>query len=305
MRLPKKLPDDLKRNCFSMQNVKPITAEIIRRKCNKHDASYEGNSSLFNHFAREVEREFRSYHTTVIKCSNGEQAVGMLNVEDQAEPPIVLSGSNEPLKIWISADSSIDSLLSEICLGGIGIISADQEEGRPPSKFENSLRNAVFRAIAQSFIQAAIDLRAITFTLPKLGWENDTFIEKKPEKCVALKLLINAFTLSTTITVHFRQEEFERYFSIATKNPQGSAATLRGVLDGAPFELNAYLAATKMPLENILGMELGSVLPLGIRVSTPVEVRCQGLVVSLASLALRETIVELVLLPHAGLPNRF
>ena len=279
-----------------MQNEKPLTSEIIRRKCNRPDASLEGYSLLFDNFAREVEREFQSYHTTVVKCSNSGQVVKILTAEDQDEAPIVLTGVNGPLKLWISADNSIDNLLGEICLGGIGMRLGDQEEGRPPSKFEKNLRRTVFTAVALAFVRTTLGIRAMTFALTEPDLENETFVEKKLEKCVALNLLINAFTLSATITVHFRQEEFERCFSTVTEYPRGDGTTVEGVLKGTPFELNAYLAPAKIPLESILRIKLGSMLPLGVRVSTPVEIRCQGLIVSLASLTLREETVELVLL---------
>ena len=286
-----------------MQTAQPLNAEIVRKKCNKPDVSLTGYTVLFSRFASEVERELQGYHSTIVKCSMSSQAYKTLAAADQGEGPLVFNATLGQLHFWIAADKNLNTLLCEICLGGTGLSPTDLDEARPPSNFEKSLRNTVFNSVARSFASAALAVRAAGLTLIKSESENIASIENVPEKCVAVNLLINAFTLSATIVVYFRQDEFTKQFLRSAEMLPDEATSLSGVMDTSPFGLEVFLAPTKMPLENIMNIKVGDVVPLGVRASTPVHVLCQGVPVTYATLVLREDSIDLKLLPQDALAS--
>ena len=288
-----------------MQSATLLSAEFIRKKFAKPDSSLGSHLTLFSTFVQKVEREMQGYHSTVVKCSVIEQSLKMLTAEEQTDGAFIFTSNTGSLRIWIRADQSLDGMLCEICLGGSGMVSADREEGRPPSSFEKRLKNEVFKAIALAFMQTAQSVQKINLELTVQMKEDLLPVKKTVEKCITLSLLANAFTMSANLNVSFQLEEFSKIFFQSEEIKHQDAITVQSVLDNTSFGIEAYLAPAQVPLQTIMQLKVGSVLPLGVRVSDPVHVHCQGSGILQAALKMHGDVIELMLLSPDGLEKSF
>ena len=283
-----------------MQSMQALSADLINRKFGGSGALVDGHTLLFDNFAREVELGLQKHHQTKVKCSVSGQAIRTLTAAEQEDGAFVFVAAGQKLHSWFTPDRNLDALLCEICLGGVGMRPADSEEARPPSNFEKSLRNAIFKSAAQSFITAVTGVHNVSLELEDVDIGSKNVVERATEKCVCVTLLINAFTLSANIDMHFKQDELARIISRNSELPLENQTSVRETMANSPFGIEAFLAPTRASLSAVMKLRVGTVLPLNISLLTPVQVRCQGKAVTFASLILRDHHMELELLPMDG-----
>ena len=280
-----------------MPSMETLSADLINKKFGGSHALLDGHTQLFNYFAREVELVLQTHHQTKVKCSVSGQTVGTLAAAAQEEGAFVFAVAGQKLHSWLTPDKNLDALLCEICLGGAGLRSNDLEETRPPSNFEKNLRHIIFKSVAQSFITAVSGVHNLSLVLEDAVIGNKIVVERIPEKCVCVSLLVNAFTLSANIDIHFKQDELAGLFSRTAELPPENQITVREIMATSHFGIEAYLAPTRTPLATVMKLQVGTVLPLDVNVLTPVQIRCQGKAVAFAALILGDHYMELELLP--------
>ncbi len=286
---------------MNMANAVPLTTAIIRNKCTKLDGSLDEYMPMFFAFAQEIEKELQKYQTNVARCSVAGQVLRIVPIAEQTDGAFVFNSDRGALRIWITADRGFDGLLCEICLGGSGVAVVEQEESRPLSRFEKRLRMAAFKDVGQAFVTSARQVRDVNLEYTDQEGIALVPVEAKAESCVSLSLLVNAFTFSGSMQVNFQLDEMTNLFSKKRNETGGEVATVRGVLNTARFEIEALLAASEIPLEKIIDIRIGTVLPLDVKITGLVEVKCLGSHVLNAKLQIRENVIELMMMSKDAL----
>ncbi len=189
------------------------------------------------------------------------------------------------MRLFFRSERAFDSLLCEVCFGGTGTELHGSEEGnRPPSRIEQFLRNMIFDALHDGMPEITRELADVLLDPVE---EDPTKKKKGPApvlKCVCVSLLVNAFSLSAEMEFLVPLQDMESHFSAANKRKPGPERSMGEVLSDCQFELVASLAPQDIGLENILSLEVGSVMKLRATPAHPSLLHVEGVEIGRAHL---------------------
>jgi flagellar motor switch protein FliM len=279
-----------------MQVMRALTVNKLRSCFPKREESLKAFEPFFKTIAANISEELQSYSAAPVKCTVADNGFQLLSTAEQLNNGFELAKRHDRLHIWFDVDRGFELTLCELCLGGGGISSHDDEGSRPPTNFERKLRHAVLASLVECIAAAASKVHAVELTTAVMQDDNSNMAEPKPVPCIRLTLLINAFALTGEMQLSFSRQELEKILDISTVAAMGYR-TAREVMTDCVFELGVFLKPTEFPLEKIVSLQRGTVLPLGFSVDTPVQIRCEQLHVFEASLNVRQGAIEVILLP--------
>lgn len=259
-----------------MSVAKPLTAEMIRAKARARAGGVANYDLFFKALAKNFANELQSFNVSPVKASVAGTSVVSLPVAKQSGNLFRFLSGQRLVRIWTDADRAFDYLLAELCLGGSGTPNVESEEVRPLSKFERGLRNTVLKTLIFTIPPAAEIAHNVTLIEAAPETEDEKLKEPKVETCVALRLLVNVFTLAGEITILFHAEELSRCLNIVSLVEEFDETLARKTLENTPFELTVFLKPQMFPLANVLSMAPGQVFPLSISMASPVSLFFEG-----------------------------
>jgi flagellar motor switch/type III secretory pathway protein FliN len=259
-----------------MSVAKPLTAEMIRAKAKAQAGGVANYELFFKALAKNFSNELQGFNVSPVKVSVAGASVVSLPVAKQSGNLFRFMSGRRLLRIWTDADRAFDYLLAELCLGGSGTPNGESEEVRPLSKFERSLRNTVLKTLVFTIPPAAEIAHNTQLIEAEPESEDEKLKEPRVETCVALRLLVNVFTLAGEITILFHSEELSRSLNIVPLDEEFDETLARKTLENTPFELTVFLKPQMFPLANVLSMAPGQVFPLSISMASPVSVFFEG-----------------------------
>ena len=231
---------------------------------------------FFKALAKNFANELQSFNVSPVKVSVAGVSVESLPVSRQSGNLFRFMSGRRLQRIWTEADRAFDYLLAELCLGGTGAPNAESEEQRPLSKFERKLRGTVLRTLVFTIPAAAEVAHNTVLIEAEPEAEDEKLKEPRVETCVALKLLVNVFTLAGEITILFQAEELGRALGVVVPDEELDNSQTLKTLENTPFELTVFLKPQLFPLAHVLSMAPGQVFPLSINMASPVSVFFEG-----------------------------
>ncbi len=154
--------------------------------------------------------------------------------------------------------------------------NTQNEEQRPLSKFERHLRDTVLKTLVFTIPLAAEIAHNTKIVEAEPEAEDEKLKEPRVETCVALKLLVNVFSLGGEITILFQADELSRGLGVVPVVDEVDDQRTMKTLENTPFELSVFLKPQMFPLAHILAMAPGQVFPLSISMASQVSVFFEG-----------------------------
>lgn len=281
-----------------MGSPERLTIAMLQRKLPKPDAEASTFEEFFKTFAQLMAAELQLYNSVPVKCSVlGENAKTFPETEDKKNLFSLVSSAGK-VRIWYDADRSFDHLLCELCLGGSGVPEPEEDGVRPPSNFERRFRLNVLKKLMGSVPLAAkrahnVDLEVALDTEEDLGAPPERLAGKK---CVEVKFQVNAFSFTSEMTLLFLESELVASLGGNARAASSRAVTAAQALNDCRFIVAAYLKPRQITLDQIVGLEVGQVIPLSVGIMEPVTLSCENKPVFRATINLDGDKVKLSLL---------
>ncbi len=193
---------------------------------------------------------------------DAEQAVEQLRIPLAAAPFAV---ADQPC--WIVWDNAAAVTAMELALG------APEVKASEPRKL-TSVESMLFKRVAQTVLREVAplleikpeNLRVATL-LEELGSPRDVGERFDPRRLLIL-LELELPTGTSTLRLYLPAPASEDALGPAS----GAKAALPAHLGAVPLTLSARLGAADVPLADLLALEVGDVIPLGVATSQPLEV---------------------------------
>ncbi|MBG1233203.1 FliM/FliN family flagellar motor C-terminal domain-containing protein [Aestuariivirga litoralis] len=283
-----------------MSVAKPLTADMIRARA-KAQAQAVGLAAyelFFKALAKNFANELQGFNAAPVKCSVAGVSVESLPASRQSGNLFRFSSPRGLLRVWSDADRAFDYLLAELCLGGTGTANLESEEQRPLSKFERRLRDTVLKTLVFTIPAATETAHNVVLVEAEPETEDQKLIEPKVEACIALRLLVNVFTLAGEITLYINSEELSRTLNVVAVDADIDDQRTLKTLENCPFELTVFLKPQMFPLAKVLAMKPGEVFPLSINMASPVSVFFESKHISEGRLDVAGDGINVSLEPH-------
>jgi flagellar motor switch protein FliM len=282
--------------------MQALTVEQLQICFPKREESLKVFSLFFKNIATCVEKELQSYTVAPLKCSVAGEGFHFLNPAEKSNSRFELSKQKERLQIWLEVDRDFELMFCELCLGGSGMTSHDVEDSRPTTNFEKKLCQAVLSSFLPCIAAAALKCHAVELaTVHNLDEANDV-ADSTALQCIQLTFLVNAYAMTGELRLSFPKLELENILRVSTR-PKSGGRSAKDTMNECIFELGVYLKPTEFHLQEIATLQLGTVLPLGHSVDTPVHVRCEQFDVFEARINVKRSAIEIVLLPDQSGSN--
>jgi flagellar motor switch protein FliM len=284
---------------FAMQ---PLTAEKLQRFFPKREESLKAFSPFFKCVAACIEKELQAYGAAPVKCTAVGDSLRILSAAEQLNNRFTLGAQKERLNFWFEVDRDFELMLCELCLGGNGLVSHETEGSRPQTKFERRLLQAILSSFVHCIASAALKCHAVELVIGEEVDERNDLVESRALQSVQLTLLVNTYAMTGELRLCFSKHELEEVLKVSTL-PISCNRVARDTMTECIFELEVYLKPTEYPLEQIISLQRGTVLPLGHSVETPVQVRYEKFHMFEAQLSVRRSAIEITLLPGQAESN--
>jgi flagellar motor switch protein FliM len=168
---------------------------------------------------------------------------------------------------WVVWDSVAAVAALELALG------APEAKGGEPRKL-SSVEGMLFKRVANSVLRELGPLLDFTFEglrvatlLEELGSPRDAGAQYDPRRLLVL-LEIELSTGTSSLRLYLPPPSDPG----AARTAGATAMKLPGHLDLVPVSISARLGAADLPLADLLALEVGDVIPLGVASGAPLEV---------------------------------
>lgn len=261
-----------------------IIALINQAQSDRLESELKPFSPFFAALADKLSAILASYSSGSIKCSVSRFGLEEVDTENLKPHGTTFRSPKGEVRLFLRAERAFDSLLCEVCFGGAGTELHGGEEGnRPPSRIEQFLRNMIFDSLHDGLPEIVRELADVYLDPIE---EDPTKKKKGPApvyKSVCVSILVNAFSLSAEMEFLVPLQDMESLFG-AGKRKAGPERSMGEVLSDCQFELVASLAPQDIGLENILNLEVGSVLKLRATPAHPSLLHVEGIEIGRANL---------------------
>ena len=198
---------------------------------------------------------------------------------DDLQKPFALAGfdvAGQPA--WITWDIRAAVRAIELLLG-----SGGDPEPRELSSIENRLLSQILSTVVdvvcRSLSVEAADLRVETSLEDIAGWRDPGEGAEPHRLCVA----VSFEGLGESSVFHLYLPGFDEGRDL---DAEAAAALLPAHAGRVTVEVGAYLGSSDVPLDNLLALEVGDVIPLGTSLSDPVLLRVEGLACGTAEMGM-------------------
>jgi|GEM_PF-4359324 len=288
-----------------MESGAPLTFEYLQKILPKPAGEVSHFGEFFNAVAQSVAIEMQLYNSVPVKCEVIGEKSGIFGTPEEARSCTVLLSKSGKIHIWFSADRSFDQLLCELCLGGTGVPEPDEEGVRPPSNFERRFRLNLLRKLLALVPLAAKRASNAELEVAVTDEAENITQEKYVNKsCLEVVLQLSAFTFTSEISLQFIESELVQSLDTSGEPDATKKVTARSVLDDCRFNFEAYLKPREIALQEVIMLKVGQVIPLGIGISEPIALSCEGKPVFQAVIDLSGDKIGLSLLNEIGTNRR-
>jgi flagellar motor switch protein FliM len=269
----------------SSEHASKIIALINQAQSDRMESELRPFSPFFAALADKLSAVLASYSAGSIKCSVSRFALEEVDTAVATPHGAPFRSIKGDFRLYLRAERAFDSLLCEVCFGGAGTeLHSSEESGRPQSRIEQFLRNMIFDALHDGVPEIVRELAEVSLDRVE---EDPTKKKKGPTpvlKAVSVSLLVNAFSLSAEMEFLVPLQDMEGVFGSAGKRSTAQSRSMGEVLSDCQFELVASLAPQDIGLENILRLEVGSVLKLRATPAHPSLLHVEGVEIGRAHL---------------------
>lgn len=184
-----------------------------------------------------------------------------------------------PLACRMTLDRQSISAILEAAMGGTGAEPAFDFNDRPLSKLELAILRLARSTLSREIASALSEQFGRSFGLFEDSEEPD--ISRNPSDLAQLQFTINVFSYSGEIRLCFERRELERQISadgVGEREAEDSAgrARLQREVGKSEVTLTVSLGHEVLPLEVLVGLRAGTLVPLSSRVTGPVIVWSGG-----------------------------
>lgn len=253
----------------------PLTAEIVRRHAPERHGALESLAPFFKALADRLAFTLQALGTAPVKATVTSQLSRDIRSDDAALTPFIITSGRGSLCLWLETDRAFDHLLCELMFGGTGAMAPDDEPDRPASKLETRLRERVCAML----VDGLADELNVQFSLAAARTEVDRTARNSrvgAQTCLQVDVLVNAFSLAPELHILFAKPDLAHLAKALEPVSALPPRRAREAMDDCRFPLTAFLPDVELPLETILALEPGAVLPLGIAPTDPLRVTCEG-----------------------------
>ncbi|MBL8791306.1 MAG: FliM/FliN family flagellar motor switch protein [Rhizobiales bacterium] len=263
-----------------------IVALINQAQSDRLESELRPFSPFFGGLADKLSAILASYSAGSIKCSVSRFGLEQVDTETLKPHGNAFRSTKGEFRLFLRSERAFDSLLCEVCFGGAGTeLHGSEEQGRPPSRIEQFLRDMIFDAVHDGLPEIVRELADLHLD----PVEEDPSKKKKGPaptlKCVCVALLVNAFSLSAEMEFLVPLQDMESTFGGSKKRLTGPERSMGEVLSECQFEIVASLAPQDIGLDNILSLEVGSVLKLRATPAHPSLLHVEGVEIGRAHLS--------------------
>jgi flagellar motor switch protein FliM len=281
-----------------MGNPERLTIAMLQQKLPQPSVEASSFEDFFKMVAQLMAVELQLYNSVPVKCTIIGEKLKPLPDLEESKNVFALASDEGKLRIWYDADRSFDYLLCELCLGGSGVPEPQEDGIRPPSNFERRFRSNVLRKLMASVPLAA--KRANNVDL-EVAIDTEEDLNAPPEKlagktAVEVTIQVNAFSFTSEITLTFLESELAKSLGGNPRTATAKAITAAQALNDCRFAVEAYLKPRQITLDQIVGLEIGQVIPLSVGIAEPVMLSCENKPVFRATISLNGDKVQLSLM---------
>ncbi len=245
--------------------------------------------------AEQVAEALQTVSSAPVKCSVLNAIGEVLSSDVLLMEGRRFSSARGELRSVIKTDSQFEALSCEICFGGVGASHSVDDGQRPSSKIERRLRELIVKEIFTRVPKAVQAMADLPMTLIELDGPPKNKPPASDVHCMAVTVLVNAFSLSTEITCLFPQSEIEHLLAVHVVKEPKVKRHARQVLSACPFEMTAYLPAEQIPLNLVMALQPGSVLELSAKPTDLVTLKMGGREITQANFEVRSSGIALAI----------
>lgn len=282
----------------------PLTSDILRQHMAPGQGPLDALTPFFTALPGCLAGALQALGTAPVKGSCTATA-GAENPEDGGSLHGLISTAQGSLRFWLVVDRMFDHAVCEIMFGGNGAVPQGEEAERPASKLERRLRLKACEIVMDAVTDELN--RHMPVSAVRIGVDVGTNTPRRPQPlaCLVQDYLVNVFSLASDVRLYWCRADLENFVANAPEaKVPADAPRARDAMSECQFSLAVYLPDVEIPLQDIIMMKPGSVLPLGLAPDAIVNITCQDAPISSGRLKVQDTAVMVEIhAPDGGGPG--